>query len=673
MTPDTPSRITSRLRGPWPQVGRLIVMAVAAFGLVINGSSLVVGWDALAQPCEEPGPLCGTIVTVEQAKALEAIGVPLTTIRSIGVIIAIAVTLTFLVIAGLILWRRADTWMGLLTGLLFVLVGSQGVGGNYLVLIESYPGLRYPAALLNAATFALFIPFIALFPNGRFTPLWTRWLTFIATPSLLLANSLYWFPPPLSQAADIALLLDLISIALGLVAQVIRYRKFSTSHERQQTKWVVVGLAAFFTALAMVFILSVPAAMAGMSPAVQASAILGFIVLFPCGVLALPLTVGVSLLRYRLWDVDFLINRSVVYGALTALLIALFGGSLFVVNALFQNFAGGPVVAVAISAVTFGALFQSARRNLQRFVDRRFYHIQIDYNKTPAPLPAATSTTSVLKQTRFGEYQNLELIGRGGMAEIYKSTHPTLGVPVAIKVLPAHLASDPDFRKRFDREAQTVAKLQHPNIIRVFGYGEADGTHYMVMEYIAGNDLGHYLAQQGRLPLAEALPLLKGIADALDYAHTQGLVHRDIKPANILLDPDGAGPKSSPIECRAVLTDFGIAKILGGVTRYTQTGGVLGTFDYIAPEQIQGAADVDGRADVYAFGVVAYHILTGALPFQQRNPGALLIAHMMQPAPDPRDLVPDLSSDVAHAIQRAMAKKPEERFATAGEFINVLI
>lgn len=671
MTTDSQPITHTPLRKPWPQVGRLIVVAVAALGLVINVLSLVVGWDAMAQPCEEPGPGCASSVTVEQAKGLEAIGVSLTTIRSISASMGVVLALPFFAIAGLILWRRADNWMGLLTGLLFVVIGSQAVGGDYLVLIESYPTLRYPAALLNAAAFALLVPFVALFPNGRFTPRWMRWLTFIATPLLLLANSYYLFPPPLSRVADIALLLTLVSMAPGPVAQLIRYRKFSTPHEQQQTKWVVVGMAALFAVIAMVFSLFV--IVPGMSPATQAFAILGFIVLIPFGVLALPLTVGISLLRYRLWDVDFLINRSVVYGALTALLIALFGGSLFVINALFQNFASGPVVAVAISAIAFGALFQPARRNLQRFVDRRFYNIQIDYNKTPAPLPAATSTTSVLKQTRFGDYQNLELIGRGGMAEIYKSTHPTLGVPVAIKVLPAHLASDPDFRKRFDREAQTVAKLQHPHIIRVFDYGEADGTHYMVMEYIAGPDLGHHLEQTGRLPLAEALPILKGIAGALDYAHTQGLVHRDIKPSNILLDMAGAGPKSFPIEYRAVLTDFGIAKILGGATRYTQTGGVLGTFDYIAPEQIQGAADVDGRADVYAFGVVAYHLLTGALPFQQRNPGALLIAHMMQPPPDPCEIAPGLSSDTAQAIQRAMAKKPEERFATAGEFINMLI
>jgi serine/threonine protein kinase len=206
----------------------------------------------------------------------------------------------------------------------------------------------------------------------------------------------------------------------------------------------------------------------------------------------------------------------------------------------------------------------------------------------------------------------------------------------------------------------------------VFDYGEAEGTCYMVMEYIAGKDLSLHLAQAGRLSLAEALPVLIHLAEALDYAHSQGLVHRDVKPSNILLDTAGAGPGPASSEYRPVLTDFGITKILGSATRYTETGGVLGTFDYIAPEQIQGAADIDGRADIYSFGVMVYQALTGELPFQHHNPGALLMSHMLQPPPDPRDRVPGLSSEAAYAIQRAMAKKPDERFATAGEFVAAL-
>jgi serine/threonine-protein kinase len=181
----------------------------------------------------------------------------------------------------------------------------------------------------------------------------------------------------------------------------------------------------------------------------------------------------------------------------------------------------------------------------------------------------------------------------------------------------------------------------------------------MVMEYLPGKDLDRLIKNNGKLPLAQALPLIQQIASALDYAHTQGFVHRDIKPSNVLLDSNGT---------RAVLTDFGIAKINDAHTVMTVTGYMLGTFDYVAPEQIQESSHVDGKADIYALGVMVYQMLTGELPFKHSNPGALLIAHLNQPPPDACEILSDLSHHIAVAIQRAMAKKPEERFTTATEF-----
>jgi serine/threonine-protein kinase len=313
---------------------------------------------------------------------------------------------------------------------------------------------------------------------------------------------------------------------------------------------------------------------------------------------------------------------------------------------------------VAVSAAIFGAVFQPARRHLQRFVDQRFYNIQIDYQKTPPPDPFERIKS--LPHTRLGEYQNLELIGRGGMGEVYKAVHPTLGEPIAIKLLPAALAADDAFRQRFEREARLIGLLQHPNIIRLIDSGAENGTLYMVMEYISGKDLGAHLREHGRLTPDEARRPLQEIAAALDFAHTQGMVHRDVKPGNIMLEAN-----------RAVLMDFGIAKLVGGQTSLTNTA-VLGTLDYIAPEQIQASAEVDGRADIYAFGVVVYQTLTGALPFQNHNPGALLMANLLQPPPDPRELAPQLSMSAAFAIQRAMAKHPNERFGTAVELIEAI-
>jgi serine/threonine-protein kinase len=266
--------------------------------------------------------------------------------------------------------------------------------------------------------------------------------------------------------------------------------------------------------------------------------------------------------------------------------------------------------------------------------------------------------------TRLGPYEITGTLGKGGMAEVYLGQHTTLGREVAIKTLPANLAKEDDFRKRFEREARTIAALKHPNIVGLFDSGEADGTYYIVMEYFKGGDLSDYMKGTGPLKIDETRQLVAGIGGALDYAHQQGVVHRDIKPSNVMLHRNNG-------DLRPMLTDFGIARIMGGTTRITRTG-MVGTFDYIAPEQIRDATDVDGRADIYSLGVMAFQLLTGRLPFTASNPGALLIAHLNQPAPNPRDLRADIPEGIAEATLRALEKDPARRFQTAGEFAAAL-
>jgi serine/threonine-protein kinase len=525
-----------------------------------------------------------------------------------------------------------------------------------------------------------------LYPDGRFLP---RWLKFVLPFFIFSVMLLYWPASPLygeNTAPALSLGLTLFWYFFSVSVMIYRYRHVTSLNQRQQFRWVFLGTMGpllWFLMFRVTF-LFVPALQNEESLAYiifQISMRVLSIFLF----LAFPACLTIAIARYKLFDIDFLINRALVYGALTAILASAFALVLLIFNAILNALAGQQsTLGLVISAMAAGALFQPTRKALQRFVDRAFYHIHIDYLKTPVKAkfkPQAQSDTQTQAPLLFSSYTNLELIGKGGMAEVYRADHPTSHTPVAIKVLLSNLAEDEQFRKRFQREAQTLAGLEHPNIVRIYDYGVENDLYYMVMEYLNGKSLSAQLKQVGQIPLEEAYPILTDVAGALDYAHSFGLIHRDVKPSNVMLDSTtdarSAETSASSVEPRsqrsprAVLTDFGIAKLSGAHTNITASA-VLGTFDYIAPEQIQGAADVDGRADIYALGVMTYQVLTGALPFKRSGTGALLLAHMTAPPPDARDVVPALQRHTATAIQKAMAKKPADRFSTAAEFIQAL-
>jgi serine/threonine-protein kinase len=214
-----------------------------------------------------------------------------------------------------------------------------------------------------------------------------------------------------------------------------------------------------------------------------------------------------------------------------------------------------------------------------------------------------------------------------------------------------------------------MAQLRHPNIITIHDFGEKDGVPYIVMEYLTGKSLSQILSERGRLSLDEALPLLQDLASALDYAHAQGIIHRDIKPSNVIVEPvtTVTGGRTQ----RAILMDFGIARLTYEKTRLTMSGDVTGTAGYISPEQIRGDPEIDNRADLYSVGIMAYEMLTGQRPFEHQNTWALIRAHLEEPPPDPRGIV-SIPDSAAQAIMRAMAKKPERRFSAVGEFVAEL-
>ncbi len=257
------------------------------------------------------------------------------------------------------------------------------------------------------------------------------------------------------------------------------------------------------------------------------------------------------------------------------------------------------------------------------------------------------------------EYELIEELGRGGMAVVYKAREKQLDRFVAIKILPFSLAFDGEFVERFQREARTSARLEHPNIIPIYRVGQAGRVSYFVMKYLRGKPLADLLAERGSLPPADIRQLLKETARALGYAHQHDTVHRDIKPDNIMFDEAG----------HAVVTDFGIAKAASG-SRLTSTGMSIGTPHYMSPEQARAQA-LDGRSDLYSLGVVAYQCLTGDVPFDGEDAFAIGYKHIMDAVPVPK-LEDAEARSLFGVIRRMMAKSPAQRFQSAEELIAAL-
>jgi eukaryotic-like serine/threonine-protein kinase len=253
-------------------------------------------------------------------------------------------------------------------------------------------------------------------------------------------------------------------------------------------------------------------------------------------------------------------------------------------------------------------------------------------------------------------YELEELVGTGGMSSVYRAHDRLLERDVALKVLHDQFTVDGDYVERFRREARSVAQLSHPNIVTVIDRGEQDGRQFIVFEYVDGENLKALVEREGPLPEREAIELALQIARALGFAHEHGLVHRDVKPQNVLLNGDG----------QAKVTDFGIARSLDVHGGLTQTGTVMGTSDYIAPEQARGRR-ADAQSDIYSLGAVLYELLTGEVPFPGANFVAVALRHINEPPPSVRERRPELSPRLDAAITRAMAKEPRERFRSMDE------
>jgi serine/threonine protein kinase len=251
---------------------------------------------------------------------------------------------------------------------------------------------------------------------------------------------------------------------------------------------------------------------------------------------------------------------------------------------------------------------------------------------------------------QLGQYEVIQEFARGGMATVYTARQTSMDRQVAIKVLPPQFTHDPQFIKRFEREVALIAALEHPHILPVYDYGEADGMAYIVMRLMTGGTLQD-ATKNDLLPLDRISTMLSQVASAMDYAHSRGVIHRDLKPSNILLDSQG----------NAYVADFGIAHLTFDSQSLTGTGMAIGTPAYMSPEQAQGQ-NIDARTDIYAMGIILYELLTGKIPFQGDTPMALILKHMSEPLPSPRASRPDLPAAIEQVVIRATAKKPDDRY-----------
>ncbi len=647
---------------------------VVAYSLVLNALSIPSRYRQIVMPCTRPADAILGRRSVDEAQALADVGISpelyfwlLEGLASAWVVICLAFSVV-------IFWKRRDRVVAFLAST-YLVVGSTAACINSPALAMEIPATRPLVDLHFGLGFALVVLLVLLLPNGRFEPRLTRWIALffvtyqaarIVLPAVPGAGQLW--PPYLAFVPEMAVM------AFGVGVQGYRYRVHYSPIERQQTKWVVTAFAIHLGVWIALLIPNLVLASVVSSPllnvAVEVVLYLAYMVTF----LAVPVALMFAVLRHRLWDIDLIINRSLIYGLLSLSVLAVFVICFLGLHGVFTlalDRSLSPVVLAASTAVA-GALFQPARRRLQRFVDRRFYGIGLDLHRRRRRPERVTGERRAIRARVLRRYEDVAMVGRGGMAEVFRGRDPRSDAVVAIKLLRGDERGEGEgARQQFEREAAILRDLRHPNIVPVHEVGTTeDGVHYIVMQYIEGRDLRQHLLRRERMSLGDALPILQDVAAALDHAHARGVVHRDVKLSNVLLETR-PGRSEQPVFQRALLTDFGVAKPAGG-PRLTNSV-VLGTVGYMSPEQIEDAAEVDGRADIYSFGVLAYELLTGQRPFRQRNPTAVLIAQLHQPPQDPRERVPQIPAHAADAIMRALAKAPADRYPSAGEMMIDLL
>ncbi len=561
--------------------------------------------------------------------------------------------LCYIGLSAAILLRSRDL-MAILIAMTLAPLGAS-ISGSYIEVAAARPDLVVPTSVVAMLSTTLSALLVFTLPDGKMVPRWGRWLlvVFVLAEAVRIAVLSTLVPNAPSLVWTLTFVPFGATFMIGLNGQRMRYATLSPVVQHQ-FKWVVYGavVAVVAVLIGQVSYLVVPRDYVILTAGIDE---VGGLVLALCWIFATT--------RSRLYDINLYIHRTLLYSVIAAALLVAFGLGWLALHALLAGNLGETATLIVVSLLV-GLLFDPVRRRAVAWVDRGLYGFRFDLHQLAAgTLSPQVSTPGAYTGRSIAGFALLELIGQGGMGEVYRGY--AFGRQVAVKLLPSTVVHEMGhtFRDRLENEARSLSQLDHPNIVRLYDYGEDPNGFYIVMEYIQGPSLRERLRDAQRLPLDEVTAIITDVAAALDEVHGSGLIHRDLKPSNIVLKPSAQGT-------RAILIDFGVALITSRSTTITGTNAV-GTIDYMAPEQIKEASVIDRRADVYALGVMTYEMLTGEKPFTGTM-AQILFAHVYEPAPDPLLSDPGIPPEAALAVRRAMSKDPEDRYPSAGAFAEAL-
>ncbi|MBA3869409.1 MAG: protein kinase [Anaerolineae bacterium] len=628
-------------------------LTLARVGLVIF-AVLMIALNLLALPqvfdrpiCQNAEPGCENSlrsISQDTVDLLTSAGIDYHIYVTIESILTVIIYIVLLIIAGFLFWQRSDDRMVL------ILTAQLSCFGGFSPIVSAVSSITVSILVLT-------------FPTGSFKPRWS--ILIVAVLFVQGVTEVFKLSQESSELGSV-IFLAMVAATLGIV--IYRYRRLFTVSQRQQAKWLLFSVGVIILYWLTNLLLIFPLLNALGNGILITLHFLAFNFFALALDLLIPISLWIAITRYRLFDLRFVINRSLVYGIVTVVLLIVFSLLFVVAHTVLSSVVSGQqgFIAGAIAVATPVLLFNPVRHIVGHFVDHRIFRLRYDLSEVAAAQkPPEIKNPGIYTGHTFGKYQVLGVLGKGGMGEVYQATGA--GQTVALKVLPADLAQQDEFRKRFAREAQTLATLQHPNIVKLYDSGVTDdGVHYLAMEYIDGQELSAVIDKGAMTDYDVLREWMRSVVSALDYIHEKGLVHRDLKPSNIMLRPSA---RDNEIQ-ETVLMDFGIARTDATGTRITGSG-TVGTIDYMSPEQIMAAREVDRRSDVYSLGIIVYELLTGETPFKG-SAGQVLFAHLQQPAPDPRDVNTDVPHDIAHAVMQSLSKKPEDRYPSAGEFAAAL-